>query len=145
LKNGGCGGGFEMDDNLIKKILEESKTIAVVGLSPKEDRPSHKVAEYLQAQGYKIIPVNPECDEILGEKCFATLKEVPVKVDVVDIFRRPEFIPPIVEEAIAIGAKVIWMQLGIINEEAAAKAKEAGLEVVMDRCMKIEHKKLLGA
>lgn len=129
-------------DDFIKRILEEGKIVAVVGLSPKEDRPSHQVAEYLKEQGYKIIPVNPGHSEILGERCYPSLREIPGKVDIVDIFRRPEDVPPVVEDAIAIGAKVIWMQLGIVNEEAAARAKKASLSVVMDRCMLIEHKKL---
>lgn len=133
---------MDMDEK-IKKILKDCKNIAVVGLSPKEDRPSHIVATFLKSQGYRIIPVNPNADEILGEKCYPTLSAVPYPIDVVDIFRRPEDIPPIVDEAIKIKARVIWMQEGIINEEAAEKAKKAGIEVIMDYCMLKEHKRLL--
>ena len=118
----------------IQKILE-MKTIAVVGLSPKEIRPSYGVARYLQSVSYKIIPVNPGHPEILGEKSYPTLKDIPVKVDVVDVFRRSERVMPITEAAIEIGAKAIWFQDGVINEVAAQKAEEAGLLVVMDDCM----------
>jgi predicted CoA-binding protein len=118
----------------IKKILE-MKTIAVVGLSPKEARPSFGVAKYLQSEGYKIIPVNPGYLEILGEKSFPSLKEIPFEVDVVDVFRRSELVMPIAEAAIEIGAKAIWFQDFVINEEAAQKAEEAGLLVVMNDCM----------
>ena len=106
------------------------------------NEPSHQVARYLQSQGYRIIPVNPHCQEVLGEKCYPSLKEVPEPVEVVDIFRKGEAIPGIVEEAIAAGAKVIWMQLGLESPEAAARAQAAGLQVVMNRCMKIEHANL---
>ncbi|MBI4186489.1 MAG: CoA-binding protein [Chloroflexi bacterium] len=123
-------------------ILDSSRVIAVVGLSPKPDRPSHRVASYLKANGYRIIPVNPGVEEVLGERAYPDLGSIPEPVDVVDIFRRSEEVPAIVEEAIRIGAKVVWMQEGIINEEAAAKAREAGLSVVMDRCMFKEHQKL---
>lgn len=123
----------------IKKILTQSRTIAMVGLSPKANRPSHDVARYLMAAGYTIIPVNPGQTEILGLKCYATLTEIPVPVDIVDIFRRPEEVGPVVEQAVAIGAKVVWMQQGIVNEEAAAVARAAGLTVVMDRCLKMDH------
>ena len=127
----------------IRKILEDSKTIAVVGLSPKPQRPSHQVARYLMAAGYIIIPVNPGQDTILGLPCYRSLKAIPTQVDMVDIFRRPEAVLPIVEDAIAIGAKFIWMQEGIVNKEAAAKAEAAGLIVIMDRCAKIDHMNLL--
>ena len=126
----------------IEGILKEGRTIAVVGLSPKPDRPSYVVARYLQAQGYRIIPVNPNTQEILGEKAYPTLLSIPEKVDIVDIFRRPEEVPPVVEEAISIGARVVWMQEGIVNEAVAQRAKEAGLKVVMDRCLKKEHQRL---
>ena len=126
----------------IEGILKEGRTVAVVGLSPKPDRPSYVVARYLQAQGYRIIPVNPNTQEILGEKAYPTLLSIPEKVDIVDIFRRPEDVPPVVEEAIKIGARVVWMQEGIVNEEAALRAREAGLKVVMDRCLKKEHQRL---
>ena len=115
------------------------KTIAVVGLSPKEVRPSYGVARYLQSVGYKIIPINPGHPEILGEKSYPTLKDIPIKVDVVDVFRRPEYVMPIAEAAIEIGAKAIWFQDGVINTEAAKKAADAGLLVVMDDCMLRQH------
>ncbi len=126
----------------IAAILRRSRTIAVVGLSPDPDRPSHQVAQYLQNQGYRIIPVNPKCDAILGERCYASLRDIPEPVDIVDIFRQVEAIPAIVEEAIAIGAKVVWMQLGLEHPEAAARARSAGLQVVMNRCLKVEHAQL---
>jgi predicted CoA-binding protein len=125
-----------------EEILTSSKTIAVVGLSLKTDRPSYTVASYLKQQGYRIIPVNPTATEILGEKSYPDLSSVPEKVDVVDIFRRSEEVLPIVEEAIRIGAKAVWMQEGVINEEAANLARDAGLLVVMDKCMLKEHQKL---
>lgn len=131
-------------DEKIKRILKDSKNIAVVGLSPKEDRPSHIVAKYLKSQGYRIIPVNPMTDEVLSEKCYPSLSDVPYSIDVVDIFRRSEDVPPIIDEAIKIKARVVWMQEGIINEEAAERAGKAGLEVIMDRCMLKEYKRLLG-
>ena len=129
----------------IRKVLRNSKTIAVVGLSPKPKRPSHQVASYLMSAGYTIVPVNPGQDEILGQKCYPNLRAIPgsVDVDMVDIFRRPEAVLPIVEDAIAIGAQHIWMQEGIVNKEAAKKAEEAGLTVIMDRCTKIDHMNLL--
>ncbi|MCL4370136.1 MAG: CoA-binding protein [Chloroflexi bacterium] len=126
----------------IERILREARTIAVVGLSPKPDRPSFGVAEYLQQRGYRIIPVNPTVDQVLGEKSYPDLKSVPEKIDVVDIFRRPEDVPPVVEEAIQVGARAIWMQEGIINEAAAARARQAGRDRVMDRCMLKEHQRL---
>lgn len=132
------------DIKTLRRILSEYRTIAVVGLSNKWHRPSYFAAKYLQEHGFKIIPVNPGQKEILGEKCYPSLLEIPEPVDVVDIFRRPQDVPPIVEQAIEIGAKVVWMQLGVINEEAAQRAREAGLEVVMNRCMKIEHGRLFG-
>lgn len=125
-----------------KEILNSSKVVAMVGLSPKTDRPSYTVANYLKEHGYKVIPVNPGAQEILGETCYPDLKSIPESIDVVDIFRKPEDVPAIVEEAIQKGAKVVWMQLGIVNESAAETAKQAGLQVVMDRCMKKEHEKL---
>jgi len=134
-----------MDMEEIEGILKEGRTVAVVGLSPKPDRPSYVVARYLQAQGYRIIPVNPNAQEILGEKAYPTVLSIPEKVDIVDIFRRPEDVPPVVEEAIKIGARVVWMQEGIVNEAAAQRAKEAGLKVVMDRCLKKEHQRLHSA
>ena len=125
----------------ILDILQHYKTIAVVGLSSNPMRPSHGVSEYLQSAGYRIIPVNPNEREVLGEKSCARLEDVPERIDIVDIFRRPEEVPPVVESAIRIGAKVVWMQLGIANEAAAQKAQAAGLTVVMDACLLVEHKK----
>ena len=122
----------------IEDILKY-KTIAVVGISDDPERPSHFVASFLDAHGYNIIPVNPKLTEWEGKKCYPDLRSIHVPVDIVDIFRRSEAVPPIVDEAIAIQAKVVWMQEGIINEEAGAKAREAGIEVVMDRCMKKEY------
>ena len=127
----------------IRKILRDAKTIAVVGLSPKPHRPSHQVASYLMEVGYSIIPVNPGQDTILGQTCYPNLRAIPVPVDLVDIFRRPEEILPIEDDAIDIGARFIWMQEGIVNEEAATKAEAAGLAVIMDRCTKIDHMNLL--
>ena len=132
-----------MKDREIRQLLETSKTIAVVGLSDKPDRDSYRVAEYLQQHGYHIIPVNPTVDQVLGEKSYASVNDIPEPVDIVDIFRKPEAVGPVVEEAIAAGAKAVWMQLGIVNEEAAQAAEAAGLQVVMDRCIKIEHGRLL--
>ena len=129
--------------NTVRDILEKSKVIAVVGLSPKPERDSHEVAKYLQDQGYRIVPVNPRADTILGEKSYPDLASIPERVDVVDIFRRSDDVPPVVDQAIDIGAKAVWMQLGIVNEDAAAKAREAGLGVVMDRCMLVEHRNLV--
>jgi len=129
-------------EEIISRLLNQARVIAVVGLSPKEDRPSHQVARYLQDKGYKIIPVNPQVAEVLGEKCYPNLGSIPGKVDIVDIFRRPELVPEIVEEAIRIGARAVWMQEGIVNEPAAERARKAGLEVIMDRCMKKELERL---
>jgi hypothetical protein len=123
-------------------ILNSTRTIAMVGLSPKSERPSYRVASYLKEQGYKIIPVNPQVKEILGEHSYPELVSIPEPVDVVDIFRHAEDVPAIVEEAIKIGAKVVWMQEGVINEEAAARARGVGLVVVMDKCMRKEHLKM---
>ena len=125
-----------------KEVLNSSRVVAVVGLSPKSERPSYKVASYLKEQGYRIIPINPLVQEILGEICYPDLSSISESVDIVDIFRSPEEVPAIVEKAIEIGAKVVWMQLGVINKEAAARARDAGLLVVMDRCMRKEHEKL---
>ncbi len=118
------------------------KNIAVVGISDDPERPSHYVASFLATHGYNIIPVNPKLTEWEGKKCYPDLRSIPVKVDVVDIFRRSEAVPPVVDEAIAIKAKAVWMQEGIVNEEAAAKARKAGIEVVMDRCMKKEYMRM---
>lgn len=124
----------------IDAILETSRTVAVVGLSPKPDRDSHDVARYLQQHSYRVIPVNPGVSEVLGERAYPDVASIPadVKVDVVDIFRRPEFIPEIVEQAVARGARAVWMQLGLAHNGAADTARRSGLKVVMDRCMKVE-------
>lgn len=134
-----------MKDEEIKDVLQRCKTVAVVGISPKEDRPSYGVAAYLKSKGYRIIPVRPDGDEILGEKVYHSLMEIPrgIEIEVVDIFRKSEDVPPVVEDAIQRGAQVVWMQEGIINQEACAKAEKASLKVVMDRCMKKEHQRLL--
>lgn len=129
-----------MDD--VEKIIRESRNIAVVGISNKLGRPSLTVANYLKGQGYRIIPVNPTIQDVNGEKCYPDLTSIPEKVDVVDIFRKPADVLPVVEEAVRIGAKAVWMQEGIVNEEAAKKAEEAGLQVVMDKCMLKEHSRL---
>jgi len=125
-----------------EKILNSCRVIAVVGLSPKPDRPSYKVASYLKEQGYQVIPVNPRAREILGKVCYPDLSSVPEAIDVVDVFRRSEEVLAVVEEAIKIGAKALWMQEGVINKQAAARAREARLLVVMDKCMFKEHHKL---
>src|SRR4029077_10791109 len=122
-------------------ILTKYKTIAVVGLSSNPTRPSHGVSEYMQSSGYQIIPVNPNEMDVLGEPSYGRLEDAPQKIEIVDIFRPPEEVPPVVDAAIRVGAKVVWMQLGIVNEAAAEKAQAAGLTVVMDACMLIEHKK----
>ncbi len=134
-----------MTDQDLKNILLTAKTIAIVGLSDKPDRDSYRVAEYLQRHGYRIIPVNPVIESVLGEKSYASVTDIPHPVDVVDIFRKPDAVGPIVEEAIAAGARIVWMQLGVVNEAAAETARRAGLQVVMDRCMKVEHGRLVGA
>jgi predicted CoA-binding protein len=126
----------------IAEILRVCRTIAVVGLSAKRYRPSYGVAEYMQRAGYRIIPVNPYEIEILGETCYPDVESVPEPIDIVDIFRRSEYVPEIVEAAIRKGAKVVWMQEGVIHEEAARRAQEAGLEVVMDRCILKDHRRL---
>jgi uncharacterized protein len=123
----------------IPELLQSSRVIAVVGLSSKKFRPSHGVAEYMQHEGYRIIPVNPNETEVLGEKSYPRLEDVPEKIDIVDIFRRSEFVKPIVESAIRLGAKAVWMQEGVEDEKAAEKARKAGLTVVMDRCILKEH------
>jgi predicted CoA-binding protein len=132
------------NDEIMKDILLSTKTIASVGLSTNPLKASYGVVAYLQARGYRIIPVNPMATEILGEKAYPNLSSIPEKVDVVQVFRRPEDVPPVVEEAIKIGAKVVWMQEGISNEEAAQAAREAGLQVVMDACMRATHQRMIG-
>jgi uncharacterized protein len=127
------------DEQAIRAILREAKTIAVVGLSPDPSRPSHGVARYLQAQGYRIVPVNPGEQTLLGETSYASLSDIPFPVDVVDVFRRSEFVPAIAEEAVKIGAKALWLQFGVISPAGEAIAERGGLRVVVDRCLKIEH------
>jgi len=123
-------------------ILNDYRIIAMVGLSPDPNRPSHRVAKYLINQGYKVIPVNPDAQKILGTRSYSNMSSIPETIDIVDIFRRSEEVMPIVDEAIKVGAKAVWMQEGVVNEEAASKAQDAGLLVVMDRCMLKEHKRL---
>ncbi|MDY6970992.1 MAG: CoA-binding protein, partial [Thermodesulfobacteriota bacterium] len=127
----------------IKDILASSRKIAVVGLSPKGERDSNRVARYLMENGYEIIPVNPGQKEILGKRCYRTLNEIPFEVDVVDLFLNQARVPPVVDQAIEIGAKVIWMQLGVIHNEAAEKARKAGIQVIMNLCIKQEHEKTI--
>jgi uncharacterized protein len=129
-------------DESIRELLATPRTIAVVGCSPNPARDSHRIATLLQAKGHRVIPVNPGHQEILSEQCYGSLKEIPERIDMVDIFRRSEHVGPIVDEAIGVGAKIVWMQLGVIDENAAAKAQEAGLMVVMDRCPAIEYRRL---
>ncbi len=132
------------DISALRRILNDNRVIAVVGLSAKRHRPSHSVAKYMIEHGYRVIPVNPSYQEVLGQKCYPSLRDIPEKIEIVDCFRRSEEIMPIAEDAIAIGAKVLWMQIGVINEAAAEKARKAGLEVVMDRCIEIEYARLCG-
>ena len=127
-----------------EKILKDNKVIAVVGLSSNPERPSYRVASYLKEKGYTVIPVNPNEKVVLGEACYPDLSSIPGHVDVVDIFRRSEDCPPIAREAVKIGADVVWMQEGVVSEEAATCARDAGLKVVMDKCIKKEHEKLSG-
>ncbi len=133
-------------DEVIRDILAQPRTIAVVGCSPDPGRDSHRIAALLQAKGHRVIPVNPTCDSILGEPCFATLSDIPEnireKVEMVDVFRRSEFVPEIADQAIALGAQILWLQLEVIHVPAARKAQEAGLTVVMDRCPAIEYRRL---
>ena len=131
---------MELTVDGLKQILDSAKTIAVVGLSKKPDRPSYDVASYLQRVGYRIIPVNPTITEVLGERAYKSLREISDRVDVVQIFRRPQYVPSIVEDAIAVGAKVVWMQPGTENEEAAAQAEAAGLQAVVGACMMTVHR-----
>ena len=134
-----------MDDiSTLRRILGENRVIAVVGLSASWYRPSYFAAKYMLEHGYRIIPVNPREREILGQECYPSLRDIPEKVGIVDCFRRTEEIMPICEDAIAIGAKVLWQQIGVKNEAAAARAAAAGLDAVMDRCVKIEHARLFG-
>lgn len=130
------------EDEQLESLLSSSKNIAVVGLSPKPQRPSNQVARYLIDNGYTVIPVNPGQKEILGLNCYPDLNSIPADIDIVDIFRRPEDVEPVIEQAIAAGAGAVWMQLGIRHQKAAHMAAQAGLDVVVDRCIKIEHARL---
>jgi uncharacterized protein len=132
------------DSDKLRRILRRAKTIAVVGLSAQWHRPSYFAAKYMQEHGFRVIPVNPGYPEILGEKCYKSLRDIPEKVDIVDCFRRSVEIPAIADDAVAIGAKVLWMQLGVENGDARRKAEAAGLEVVENRCVKIEHGRFFG-
>lgn len=151
LASGGVSAGSEVAQSEFAssaaerlQILRDYRRIAMVGLSGNERRPSYFAAVYLQAAGYEVIPVNPRADVILGQKAYGSLSEIPGPVDVVDVFRPSAAVPPIVDEAIAIGAKAVWMQFGVVHYEAAQKAREAGLQVVMDQCMKVEHARYFG-
>ena len=136
------------DINTLRRILKENRVLAVVGLSASWHRPSYFAAKYMLEHGYRVIPVNPQYQEVLGQKCYASLRDIPRsvvgQVDLVDVFRKTADVMPVAEDAIAIGARVLWQQLGVRNEEAAAKARAAGLETVVDRCVKIEHGRLFG-
>lgn len=129
------------DPQTIQEVLDTEGRIAVVGLSPKPHRDSHKVGQYLIDHGYEIIPIRPKADEVLGRKCYESVTEIEGPVEIVDVFLNPDHVGPIVDDAIEKGAKYIWFQLGVVNEDAAEKAREAGLNVVMDRCIKVEHQK----
>jgi predicted CoA-binding protein len=132
-------------DAILKEILQSAKTIASVGVSSNPNKESYRIASYLKAQGYRVIPVNPTVSEIMGETSYPDLQSIPEKIDVVQVFRKPEDVPPVVDDAIQAGAKVVWMQEGIVHEDAAQKAQEAGLQVVMDTCMRAAHRSLIGA
>jgi uncharacterized protein len=134
----------ETDIATLRRILADNRVIAVVGLSANWYRPSFFAAKYMMEHGYRVIPVNPQYDEVLGQKCYASLRDIPDKVDIVDCFQKTERILPLAQDAIAIGAKVLWQQIGVTNEEAAQLAVAAGLDSVMDRCVKIEHGRLFG-
>jgi len=131
------------DENEIALILKNSKTIAVVGASPKPWRDSGSIGQYLIHKGYEVFPVNPKYEEVLGKKCYPDLKSVPKEIDIVDIFRNPDEVEQIIDEAIAVKAKTVWMQLGVVNEKASSKAEKAGLQVVMDHCIAVEHSRLI--
>ena len=132
------------DIRVLKQVLKQHRTIAVVGLSADWFRPSYFAAKYMQAHGYRIVPVNPKYQSILDETCYASLADIPFVVDIVDVFRKPADTPAIAQQAVDIGAKVLWLQLGVVNADAACIAEQAGLTVIMDRCVKIEHARLFG-
>ena len=133
-----------MDDDALERVVRGARTVAVVGVSPNPARPSHGVAAYLHRSGLRVFPVNPAIRELFGLTAYPSLAEVPERVDIVDVFRRPSVIVPVAEQAVAIGAGALWLQLGVINEEAAEIARSGGLDVVMDRCLKVEHQRLVG-
>jgi predicted CoA-binding protein len=135
---------MDTDIPTLRRILGAGQIVAVVGLSADPQRPSHLVARYLQAQGLRVVPVNPRCAQVMGETSYARLEDIPFPVDMVDVFRRSEEVPPIARSAVAIGAKVLWQQIGVLSFEADAIARAAGLHSVMDRCLKIEHARLFG-
>jgi predicted CoA-binding protein len=137
------GHALQPSDQQIKDLLSRAHTIAVVGLSSSRVRASYGVSQYMQSAGYRIIPVNPNEQQVLGEKAYARLEDIPEKIDVVDVFRRPEFVPEVVDAAIRVGARAIWMQEGVADEAAAQRAREAGLFVIMDSCILKEHRRLL--
>lgn len=130
------------DRRVINQIIRSAKVIAVVGLSPRSERPSHEVADYLQRQGYQIVPVNPAVESVLGETSYPSLSDIPFPVDIVDVFRQPSAVPPIAKEAVEIGAKALWLQVGVVSAEGAEIARRGGLRVVMDRCLKVDHRAL---
>jgi predicted CoA-binding protein len=132
------------DISTLRRILRDCRTIAIVGLSAEWHRPSNFVAKYLQQHGYRVIPVNPRYTEVLGERCYANLTDIAERIDMVDVFRRTEDVLPIAEQAVRIGAKCLWQQIGVMNSQAAALAQAAGLDTVQDRCVKIEHARLFG-
>ncbi len=131
------------DADIIKKILQEARTIAVVGASEKPWRDSYSIMQYLKRKGYVVYPVNPKYREIDGDQCYPNLASIPAAIDIVDVFRRPSEVPGVVQEAVAVGAKTLWLQLGVVHEQAAAEAERAGLHVIMDRCIAIEHRQLI--
>ena len=136
---------FNGDEEEISNILKTYQSVAIIGLSNNEEKPSYRVGEYLKGNGFRIYPVNPGYEEIFGEKCYKSLSDISDPIEIVDIFRKPSAVKGIVEEAIGIGAKVVWMQSGVVNNDAASIAKEAGLKVVMDRCMMAEHRRIKGS
>ena len=135
---------MNLSDPQIRHILETAVTVAIVGLSDKPDRDSYRVAEYLQDHGYQIVPVNPTVESVLGQKSYTRVADIPGQIDIVDVFRKPDAVPPVVAEAIEARARVVWLQAGVVNQEAAETAEAAGLQVVMDRCIKMEHQRLFG-
>ena len=141
--SGASGVPAQPSDVVVAELLRSARTIAVVGLSSSRFRPSYGVSQYMQSAGYRIIPVNPNEREALGEKAYARLEDIPEKIDIVNIFRRSEFVPEVVESAIRIGARAVWMQEGVVNEDAAKRARQAGLLVIMDHCILKEHRRLV--